>query len=257
MIKTDAGVATEGQPLPLSPIPIETCSGDTRRLQAERQRKRIRAAARRLFSERGYAGFHINDLASSCDLALQTLYNHLGGREEILSSSVDELLQAQVEWANAESARTRRSFMLVWCDLIAKVAELDRSYAQSLVSILKDQTHRPLLADLIEDRCKSAFHAHLRSLQDSGMLKHWVNIDTLAVALQDIIRTIITARIGSNLDAARLHHELLISIGLLLFGATCGDEAHRIEAALASALGPRLQRPGADGSQLRLGGSSH
>lgn len=257
MLETDGDVTTQGQPIPLSPIPIESCSGDTRRLQAERQRKRIRAAARRLFSERGYAGFHINDLAGSCGLALQTLYNHLGGREEILSSSVDELLQAHVEWAKAESARTSRNFMLVWCDLIAKVAELDRGYAQSLVAILKDQAHRPLLADLIEDRCKSAFHAHLRSLQDSGVLKYWVNSDTLAVALQDIIRTIVTARIGSSLDAARLHHELLISIGLLLFGATCGDEAQRIEAALASALGPRLKRAGANGSHLSLGGSSH
>src|SRR5207244_2716277 len=113
----------------LSPVPIDVAgAGSRRRQQADRQRAVIRAMARKLLAEHGHDGFHINDLASRCGVAMQTLYNHIGGRETILSSAVDELLCFQLSRAHEESHITGIDFMLVYCDVTARMLDFDKEY---------------------------------------------------------------------------------------------------------------------------------
>lgn len=235
MIGTTAA-ATAPLHLPSLPVMSFSRAGGLRRQRAGQQRMRIRAAARELFAERGYAGFHINDLAERCGVAVQTLYNHLGGRDEILSSAVDELLQEHICWAAAESARTGRNFILVCCDMMARLMKADWQYVRSVISVLRNPDQPTLVTETVEARCISAYRGHLHSIREAALLKQWVNVDTLATALLDVFRTILISRAGCRSDADRLRHELLMGIGLLLQGATLGEEAQRIEALLDAEL---------------------
>ena len=220
-------------PLHLSPCPIQSDGlGSSSRQQIHQQRAMFRAMARTLLAERGYAGVHIRDLASRCGVTTQTLYNNLGGREEILSTAVDELLKVQIARARAESQRTGRNFMLVFCDLTARLLQPDWDYVSAIVAVLKEQDCRPSLANTVEQRCIAAYRDHLLTMQAAGALKHWVDVNTMATTLQDIIRSVLAVCWRNNASADQLRQQLTMGVGLPLLGVTCGAEAVRIEAVM-------------------------
>jgi AcrR family transcriptional regulator len=193
-----------------------------KRQQAYKQRAMIRATARGLLAERGYFDFHIQDLATRCGVAVQTLYNNLGTREEILSSSIDELLTAWIEWAKSESGRSKRDFILILCDLIAIMSRNDRKYVCAVQTMLTMMNHRPGWVRLIEDRCVDAYRSHLSELRQAGKLKEQIDIDRLAHAMYYMIQGVMTAPYRDKNDVNAIHEELVTGVGLLLTGATRG-----------------------------------
>jgi AcrR family transcriptional regulator len=222
-------------PLQLYPYPIKADRpGSGSRQHIYQQRAMFRATARALLAERGYAGVHIRDLASRCGVTTQTLYNNIGGREEILSTAVDELLQVQIARAHAESERTGKNFMLIFCDLAARLLQPDWDYVSAVVSVLKEQDSRPSLADTVENRCIAAYRDHLLTMRKAGSLKHWVDVDVMATTLQDIIRSVLSVCWRNNATSDQLRDQLTMGVGLPLLGMSCGPEAARIEAVIES-----------------------
>ncbi len=62
-----------------------------RREQAEETRRRILAAARRLFVTRGYRGATMEAIADGAGVAVQTVYASLGSKKGILMALLDEM----------------------------------------------------------------------------------------------------------------------------------------------------------------------
>jgi AcrR family transcriptional regulator len=62
-----------------------------RREQAEETRRRILAAARRLFVARGYGGTTMETIADDAGVAVQTVYAALGSKRGILMALLDEM----------------------------------------------------------------------------------------------------------------------------------------------------------------------
>ncbi len=60
-----------------------------RQLAAEQTRQAIVEAASRLFTERGYHGTSISRIAAEAGVAIQTIYNSIGPKSELLSRVLD------------------------------------------------------------------------------------------------------------------------------------------------------------------------
>lgn len=66
-------------------------SSKRRQKQAEATRHDILVAARRLFGERGYAGTSMADIAAAAETAVQTIYDSIGPKKEVLLAIADLL----------------------------------------------------------------------------------------------------------------------------------------------------------------------
>jgi AcrR family transcriptional regulator len=71
--------------MPASPTHRST----RRQRQAQGTRADILAAARQLFSERGYAHVAMSDIASAADVAVQTIYSSVGSKRALVFALVD------------------------------------------------------------------------------------------------------------------------------------------------------------------------
>jgi AcrR family transcriptional regulator len=78
---------------------------------AEITRERILEAARGLFTERGYAGTSIRDIAERLEMTKAALYYHFPGKQDVLSALVEPWLKeidALAEWAERHQPVDRR-----------------------------------------------------------------------------------------------------------------------------------------------------
>jgi AcrR family transcriptional regulator len=74
-----------------------------RERQAEATRGELVAAARQLFTERGYAGTSIEDIVDRAGVARGALYHHFSGKDALFAA-VYELVQSEVATAVVEAA---------------------------------------------------------------------------------------------------------------------------------------------------------
>lgn len=73
----------------------------------QKQRARILVVARQLLSECGYDGVTMRDLAKRSGVALKTLYNVYGGKDEVLIASVQDRVAQVFERSFAAAGRKR------------------------------------------------------------------------------------------------------------------------------------------------------
>jgi AcrR family transcriptional regulator len=93
-----------------------------RQLQAQETKRRIAAAARRVFSDGGYAASSIEHVAREAGVAVRTVYAAFGGKKQILAAICDQWLaesgvQEIGEQVMRETDAVRR---------LALIAHLDR-----------------------------------------------------------------------------------------------------------------------------------
>lgn len=68
---------------------VKSGRGQRRQVQAEATRSAIVEAAQRLFLERGYVGTTIGSIADEAGVAVQTIYNSVGSKRDVLSKVLD------------------------------------------------------------------------------------------------------------------------------------------------------------------------
>jgi AcrR family transcriptional regulator len=107
--------------VPTAPLPDRPAL----RERYERRRAEVVDAAARLFAERGYRETSMSDLTEATGLAAGGLYHYIEGKEELLVSICDELLDPLLERAReivAEPAPAEaqlRSLLHAWLEHIA------------------------------------------------------------------------------------------------------------------------------------------
>jgi AcrR family transcriptional regulator len=91
----------------------------------ERKRREVIATAARLFAERGFQETSMSDLTAATGLAAGGLYHYISGKEELLFSICDELLDPLLERAReivateAPPAEQLRALLHAWLEQIA------------------------------------------------------------------------------------------------------------------------------------------
>jgi AcrR family transcriptional regulator len=107
---------------------MATVSPPTRpalRERYERKRREVIATAARLFAERGYQATSMSDLTEATGLAAGGLYHYISGKDELLFSICDELLDPLLARAreivaeDAPPAEQLRAVLHAWLEHIA------------------------------------------------------------------------------------------------------------------------------------------
>src|SRR5215831_7881617 len=87
-------------------------------------RARIQQVAVELFTEHGYEGTSLREIAERLDVTKAALYYHFKSKEDIIESLVQDfhqLMDALIEWAKSQprTADTRREILVRYMHIVA------------------------------------------------------------------------------------------------------------------------------------------
>jgi AcrR family transcriptional regulator len=160
-------------------------------LAAEETQRTIVAAATRLFVERGYHATSIGAIAGEAGVAVQTIYNAIGSKRDVLSRVLDHAVAGERagvpvarfmgEAAECEPDPRRVIGLLVslWREAFPRTAPVFRIIREAAAS-------DPEIAAL--ERARSAqrlanYHQAGRLLADRGVLRPGVTVEQAAAAI--------------------------------------------------------------------------
>lgn len=220
-------------PLHTASLPIaNTVNKRTPGKRAYRQRAFIRAAVRNTLATVGYQGVHIRELAESCGVSPQTLYNHFGSKEEMVASSIAELAKHQLIHAQKVSEMTGKNYILVLCDQLVEVVTKDRDFVNAVYLAIRELSVNSSIVVQMKREFINVFISSLDSLKKQGCLKSWIEIEKLAEVLQRNFDNVMLSNWLEKFNTEDLRQQLKLMVGLPLLGAACGIEAEKIEQSL-------------------------
>jgi AcrR family transcriptional regulator len=166
--------------------------GRSRRLRAAQTRSRILDAARRLFTERGYAATSVQDIALAAGVSVDTLYASVGRKPQLLLA-VHDMLLAEGEAPVAVEQRTYVQQIHAASTAEAKI----RVYAEALGRLLPhtvplqealrdagatDASCREVY-DALSERRASNMRLFVAELRDTGELRDDISDDIAATLI--------------------------------------------------------------------------
>src|SRR5579859_4583363 len=164
--------------LPTSPAPRRGYHSPKRRQQADATRRRILAAAERLFAERGFATVTMEAIARAAHVSLATLYLHFSGRTAIVGTLAEALVAApelSVEQVEREADPVEQ------LQIGARILRLLNERSWVVTDILRSQRgHDGELAELWalwQQRHLDATRRAMAALANSGGLRPGLSVE--------------------------------------------------------------------------------
>ena len=126
---------------------------DRRREQAEQTRARILAAARRLFTERGFAGTTVGAIAAEAGTAQETVYATFQSKTKLLAALVrvavrggedEEVIEEAGPVAIAAATDQREQLRMFAADVVRRLERV-----APLIAVLRSAPSEPALAELL------------------------------------------------------------------------------------------------------------
>ena len=158
---------------------------------AEETQRVIVQAAAELFFERGYHATSIAQIAASAGVAVQTIYNAIGSKRDLLSRVLDyaaagprapvpvpDFMRAQTE-AQADPVEVIGQLVTFWTGALARTAPVFRVIRQAAAT-------DPEAAALEHARATQRlanYHAAAQLLRDRGALRAELSIDQAATTI--------------------------------------------------------------------------
>jgi AcrR family transcriptional regulator len=103
-------------------------------------RARIQQVAVELFTEHGYEGTSLREIAERLDVTKAALYYHFKSKEDIVTSLVEDYskqMDALIEWGRAQpkTAKTRRELLSRYVDIVAEGEQVFRMLHQNQAAV--------------------------------------------------------------------------------------------------------------------------
>ena len=103
-------------------------------------RARIQQVAVELFTEHGYEGTSLREIAERLDVTKAALYYHFKSKEDIVTSLVEDYskqMDALIEWGRAQprTAETRRELLSRYVDIVAEGDQVFRMLHQNQAAV--------------------------------------------------------------------------------------------------------------------------
>lgn len=216
-------------PDPAAPFLAQTAGPVGQRWLSQRaKRSQILAATRMCMAENGFNGVQLRPIARQCGLSVQTIYNIVGGRSQVLRDSSEDwvvILAADAREEHAEDPDTPLIFRIVekfwasplcWPNYVAHAVETSAAGPEPLNEVYVGSSTRIL-------------HEELAALRERGQLCASVDPRSLARQLTLLTHALICAWIFGGRDVQQYRRDLLNGPALMLRGALCGEEGARIE----------------------------
>lgn len=219
-------------PDPCKPVQLGgPVTGDTRsRWVAQRQRRSsILSSARQLVAEKGLDHVHMQSVAHRSGVSIQTLYNVVGHRAELLASAASEWMIAIAGRAEELGDRHDVNVTFTTIELFWGAAVANRQYSCNLI---RAQAQHGMLERPFVLGAEAIFNRQLRTVAVEGALVRWVDIPLLARQLATSSHAFIRDWLMSPYDEGYFRSSLVNGCGLLLRGALQGEAVHRLERAL-------------------------
>jgi AcrR family transcriptional regulator len=145
---------------------------------AEATRRAIVAAARRLFSERGYFATKVDDIASVARVAPATIYAVSGGKQGLLRTLTDVLTTDPIVQATIGGAEELDDPAAIMRLLATGVRKVREQFGDIMRVLLTTAPHDKAVAEnlaLATRRFRAAFVPIIRKLMSLGALREGLN----------------------------------------------------------------------------------
>jgi len=210
--------------------------------QMEERRERILAAARETIGERGYAGLTMRDLARASRVTVPTIYNLVGGKEDVLLAAVaDQTARfvAAIEQVDADTAAARLARVVD-----ASARELLRAprYYRALVPLLFGSQTATLARQEVERAMSDQLNRGLAELEQLGDLAEWADRDAVRDRLMAHMAFTSLQWASGQLGREAFRAASLYEAALLLMGVTDGPSRTEFER-IASDVQERVVQP--------------
>src|SRR5581483_1969876 len=167
----------------------------SREAAAETTRRAIVSAASELFFERGYHGAGIDEIAAAAGVAVQTIYNSIGSKRELLVRVLDYAASGErAPTPVGEIARERVAAIDDPRALLAAVVSVARGNFERTIPVFRVIREAaavdPALADLERDRSRQRlanFRHPVERLAELGALRPGVTVDDGAALVFTVV----------------------------------------------------------------------
>jgi len=212
----------------MPPLPPSNARTTRKRwLQQTQRRARILANARLLVVEEGYDHVALRRLATRSGVTPPTIYNLIGGREEVLHRAIDEVHSAKVAFAAKRAAAENINAVLAYADTLWVALSRDPEYSRQVIHAINSSDHE--LSTLIRDRTVTAIVSWLAALIQAGEMRHTGNLKVVAELIHRHITTTVGVWAENHIGMQDLRRQLATGVGLMLLGLMEQAEAQRIE----------------------------
>ncbi|MFQ5698462.1 MAG: TetR/AcrR family transcriptional regulator [Myxococcota bacterium] len=207
--------------------------------QMRERRERILESARRIIGEGGYASLTMRDLAAAADVTVPTIYNLVGGKDQVLIAAVadqTERFVAGIERLEAPAPGSR-----VCAVVEAAVREMLGAplYYRALLPILFSQPRDHAARAKVERALTGPLYRGIEELLDAGELSEWVRPQVLRDRLLSHLSFTALRWAAGDLDDSGFRAVALSDACWMLLGVTRGGTRAALERQ-AAALERRL-----------------
>jgi AcrR family transcriptional regulator len=202
--------------------------------KAERRTK-ILQGARRLIARRGFSRLTMRDLAEEARVSVPTVYNLIGGKQQLLAALLDKMIEGvasvQIALATDASFVTRASAM---CEASQNALLEMPDYARELVLSMLASDEGDSVRAAMDERSVQLMANLLELGQKSGELVEWADPRLVAGAMYMAFVAAMIRWAKREIDDDGLRLWISAGTGLALFGVTRGRARHELEAMLQS-----------------------
>jgi AcrR family transcriptional regulator len=142
-------------------------AGIPRRKDVVRNRRRLLAAARETFRDRGVAAT-LNDVAHHAGLGVGTVYRHFANKEELIDALFDDMVETVDGYLREASEQPDAWLGLIWA--LEKVCEV-QAFDRGLREVMLGTGRGPERQQQMRDRVSPTVDAIVARAQEQGTLR--------------------------------------------------------------------------------------
>ena len=196
-------------------------------LQKEQRVPHIREVAHQTLAEAGYEGLTMRGLAEKCGMSVPTLYNLIGGKDEILAQDAVEAFRRVVRATEAKSGGDAIDRTLNLYDAMLDEIMGDEAYYQAFLpyssSVVELRSFHERGARLYQSFLGAILNA--RKTQD---FDDSFKLDLAITELYDLSMAVIIKWSTGSVETEQLRHRLYYGISLILGSGMKGAAKEKI-----------------------------
>jgi len=209
---------------PLTPVELPPDAPQCSSLHRQRLRRaEILAATRRQLAESGAERLTLKRIADECDVAVQTLRNSFGRREDLIVSAVNE--HTSSIWQKLGIVSPGPAAFIDFSQMIYECATRAPSFLRGTLAIAF--SNNPALR-VLQDHAAGNKTRLLRKMASQGMLRPEIDIDLLAAQITKL-DTMLMYDWAQNGKADELIRQLVAGHKVLLLGTLRDSAAAHLE----------------------------
>ncbi len=200
-------------------------SGPPSSLQLQRQRLRraeILAATRRVLAETGHERLTLSRIADECDVAIQTIRNSFGRREDLIVSAVNE--HTTCIWQRLAKRSPGPAAFIDFSQMICECAHRAPSFLRGTLTIAF--ANNPSLLNL-QNHAASHKTKLLRKMAEKELLRPGIDIEMLAAQITKL-DTMLMYEWSQNGKVEDMIRQMVAGHKVLLLGALRESAAAQI-----------------------------